>query len=122
MSLVRRFRIMECFGDAYCVHFLILGDDAMFSLFFALCGQARSITVVDIDEDLLGLIGEASEELGLCGIRTVRGARSGARKTPLMELDWRSPERRNDLGRRFPCSSTCDASHKNACHCDLFLI
>ena len=67
-------------GDLAGRDVLLLGDDDFTSIAAALLGVAKSLTVVDIDERILGAIMEASdsEDLGVMCIRhDLRGPLSG---------------------------------------------
>ncbi|WP_416773107.1 bis-aminopropyl spermidine synthase family protein [Pseudomonas sp. RHF3.3-3] len=53
---IRRYKIMQSLGDLNHGNLLLLGDDALFSLFLALHGYRQRIVVADIDRDLLATI------------------------------------------------------------------
>lgn len=53
-SLIRRFNIMNQFGDTSEKRIVFLGDDELFSLFYALNSNSyKQILVLDIDENIL---------------------------------------------------------------------
>ncbi|CAK2442706.1 N4-bis(aminopropyl)spermidine synthase [Vibrio crassostreae] len=64
-GLIRRYEAMMVTGDHQEDNTLILGDDAMFSIFLSLRERATKIKVLDIDQDLVNLINEVSKELNL---------------------------------------------------------
>ncbi|MDH5729113.1 MAG: bis-aminopropyl spermidine synthase family protein [Gammaproteobacteria bacterium] len=69
-SQIRRFKIMQSFGDLSHDSLLLLGDDAYFSLFLAFHGVKSKITVADIDEDVLGFIDQICTKFKFNNIET----------------------------------------------------
>ena len=79
-TAIKRALYMLDKGDLAGRDVLLLGDDDFTSIAAALLGVAKSLTVVDIDERILGAIMEASdsEDLGVMCIRhDLRGPLSG---------------------------------------------
>lgn len=71
-TLIRRYKMMQAFGDLQHASLLLLGDDALFSLFLAVHGYKRRIVVADIDGDLLGTIARVAERQGFSNIEVVQ--------------------------------------------------
>lgn len=68
-SLIKRFCFMEKYRDTLDKSVIFIGDDELFSLFYALNGRAKRIAVVDIDDRILKYIRKISERYQL-GIET----------------------------------------------------
>nr|MDO8079577.1 bis-aminopropyl spermidine synthase family protein [Candidatus Freyarchaeota archaeon] len=61
-TLLRKFTLMQSFNDVEGKDVIFVGDDDLLSVFTALLGDANRITVLDVDERILGLIDKLSEE------------------------------------------------------------
>ncbi|WXG40030.1 MAG: bis-aminopropyl spermidine synthase family protein [Candidatus Freyarchaeum deiterrae] len=61
-TLLRKFTLMQSFNDLEGKDVIFVGDDDLLSVFTALLGDANRITVLDVDERILGLIDRLSEE------------------------------------------------------------
>ncbi|WP_339434672.1 bis-aminopropyl spermidine synthase family protein [Pseudomonas orientalis] len=70
-TLIRRYKIMQSLGDLNHANLLLLGDDALFSLFLAVHGYRQSIVVADIDPHLLATIDRVAGEQGFSNIEVV---------------------------------------------------
>lgn len=70
-TLVRRYKIMQSLGDLNHEALLLLGDDALFSLFLAVHGYRRQIVVADIDPQLLATIARVAAQQGFDNIEVV---------------------------------------------------
>lgn len=70
-SLLRRFKLMQAFDDIEDKSIAVIGDDALFSVFLSLCGDAKEILVLDIDPTLVSLITELAEELSLKNLQAI---------------------------------------------------
>ncbi|CRI58556.1 bis-aminopropyl spermidine synthase family protein [Pseudomonas sp. CCOS 191] len=68
---IRRYKIMQSLGDLSHRNLLLLGDDALFSLFLALHGHRQRIVVADIDSDLLSTIERACQTHGIDTIEVI---------------------------------------------------
>lgn len=71
-TLIRRLKMMQAFGDLNHSSLLLLGDDALFSVFLAVHGYDRSIVVADIDADLLMVIERLAKRHGFKNIEVVQ--------------------------------------------------
>lgn len=70
-SQVRRYKLMKALGDTEHGSLLLLGDDALFSLFLATHGVTSEIYVADIDKDLLSFIRNTAEQYQLANIHVI---------------------------------------------------
>ncbi|MEM2144025.1 MAG: bis-aminopropyl spermidine synthase family protein [Candidatus Jordarchaeaceae archaeon] len=64
-TLLRKFTLMQSFNDVEGKDVIFVGDDDLLSVFTALLGDAKRITVIDVDERILRLIDKLSEENNL---------------------------------------------------------
>lgn len=64
-SLKRRFKVMGHNNDIEGKSVIFLGDDELYSVFYALNANAKEIAVVDIDDRILNYIEELNKEYGL---------------------------------------------------------
>lgn len=64
-SLKRRFNVMSYYDDITDKRIIFLGDDELFSVFCALNGCPKNITVVDIDIRILNYIQKINDKYGL---------------------------------------------------------
>lgn len=71
-TLIRRYKIMQSLGDLNHEALLLLGDDALFSLFLAVHGYRRRIVVADIDPQLLATIARVAAQQGFNNIEVVQ--------------------------------------------------
>jgi len=71
-TLVRRYKMMQAFGDLHHRSLLLLGDDALFSLFLAVHGYKQRVVVADIDADLLNTIARVAYRQGFHNIEVVQ--------------------------------------------------
>lgn len=67
-SQIRRFKFMKALGYSSNDSILVLGDDALFSLFLATHGVKSPILVADIDADLLDFIRVTAKQHSLTNI------------------------------------------------------
>jgi hypothetical protein len=64
-SVFRRVSLIARMGDAHGKRIAILGDDDLLSVAMALTTEPRHVTVLEIDERLVGFINKTSADLGL---------------------------------------------------------
>lgn len=64
-SLRRRMRTLTSLDDYKKNSFLFLGDDELFSVYFAYMNKGKSITVLDIDDKVIANIEEANKKYNL---------------------------------------------------------
>ncbi|WP_020405423.1 bis-aminopropyl spermidine synthase family protein [Hahella ganghwensis] len=70
-SQARRYKMMQALGDCDHESILLLGDDALFSLFLATHGVTSEIYVADIDRDLLSFIRNTADQYQLNNIHVI---------------------------------------------------